>query len=87
LRTIRVLENTWKSEMRDLDQRADDKQYQVVVNDEDQHSIWPIGKKIPDGWMPTGFQGAKPDCLKHIAEVWTDITPKSLRNFHRDSSG
>lgn len=67
--------------MKDQDQQPDDKHYQVVVNHEDQHSIWPVGKQIPNGWARTGFQGTKSDCLENIAEVWTDITPKSLREI------
>ncbi|MGR9463070.1 MbtH family protein [Rhizobium leguminosarum] len=65
--------------MENQDQLFSDSEYHVVVNHEDQYSIWPVGRKIPDGWRSSGFRGSKADCLKHIAEVWTDITPKSLR--------
>jgi len=53
--------------------------YQVVVNHEQQHSIWADGQALPAGWTPTGFAGAKDDCLAHIDEVWTDMRPLSLR--------
>jgi MbtH protein len=53
--------------------------YLVVVNHEEQYSIWPDYKDIPAGWRATGFSGLKPACLAHIEEVWTDMRPLSLR--------
>ena len=53
--------------------------YLVVVNDEGQHAIWWADRTLPKGWRATGFEGAREDCLAHIAEVWTDITPLSVR--------
>lgn len=53
--------------------------YAVVVNDEEQHSIWPVAMPLPAGWSATGFEGPKAECLAHIDQVWTDIRPKSLR--------
>jgi MbtH protein len=53
--------------------------YLVVRNHEDQYSIWPDGRRIPDGWQACGTPRSKPDCLRHISEVWTDITPLSAR--------
>ncbi|MEN3540492.1 MbtH family NRPS accessory protein [Microbispora sp. ZYX-F-249] len=53
--------------------------YQVVINHEEQYSVWPLGRDVPDGWRPTGFTGAKEDCLAHIDEVWTDMRPLSAR--------
>jgi MbtH protein len=53
--------------------------FNVVVNDEEQYSIWPASRQIPAGWRRTGFQGPRPACLAHIETVWTDITPKSVR--------
>ncbi|WP_340384810.1 MbtH family protein [Streptomyces sp. SS7] len=59
---------------------ADDEQhYRVVVNAEEQYSIWPTDREIPRGWSQTGFDGPKELCLEHIAEVWTDMRPRSLR--------
>lgn len=51
----------------------------VVVNDEDQYSIWPDGREIPDGWRDAGFRGPRADCLAHVDTVWTDMRPRSLR--------
>jgi MbtH protein len=53
--------------------------FQVVVNDEDQYSIWPTDRDIPGGWHAEGASGAKDDCLAHIEIVWTDMRPRSLR--------
>jgi len=53
--------------------------YEVVVNDEEQYSIWPEGREIPLGWHAEGFAGPKEACLDHIETVWTDMRPKSLR--------
>jgi MbtH protein len=57
----------------------DSRLFAVVLNDEEQYSIWPQGKKIPPGWHETGFTGKKAECLAHIDTVWTDMRPLSLR--------
>jgi MbtH protein len=54
-------------------------EYQVVVNDEEQYSIWPADRDPPAGWRADGTRGPKAICLKHIEEVWTDMRPLSLR--------
>ncbi|RJL21435.1 MbtH family protein [Bailinhaonella thermotolerans] len=51
----------------------------VVVNDEEQYSIWAAGDPPPAGWHPTGFEGDREACLAHIDEVWTDMRPRSVR--------
>jgi len=51
----------------------------VVINDEDQYSIWEDSTTPPSGWYTTGFAGTKAECLAHIDEVWTDMRPRSLR--------
>ncbi len=53
--------------------------YHVVVNHEEQYSIWPSHKAIPAGWREAGKTGLKADCLAHIETVWTDMRPLSLR--------
>jgi MbtH protein len=53
--------------------------YDVVINHEEQYSIWLADRDVPTGWQRTGFSGAKQACLDHIAEVWTDMRPLSLR--------
>ncbi|MDQ2881481.1 MAG: MbtH family protein [Actinomycetota bacterium] len=55
------------------------RRYSVVVNGEEQHSIWPTDREIPHGWLPDGFAGTEEECCEHIDRVWTDITPASLR--------
>jgi MbtH protein len=57
----------------------DDRDYDVVLNHEDQYSIWPVGLAIPAGWKTVGTSGPKSDCLAYIKEVWTDMRPRSLR--------
>lgn len=51
----------------------------VVINDEDQYSVWPDGRDIPDGWRAEGFTGGRQECLDHIDGVWTDMRPRSVR--------
>jgi MbtH protein len=53
--------------------------YTVVVNYEEQYSIWPSHRELPRGWRSVGKEGRKADCLKYIDEVWTDMRPLSLR--------
>lgn len=57
----------------------DNRVYNVVLNDEEQYSIWLADRAIPAGWRATGFSGPKQQCLEHINEVWTDMRPLSLR--------
>ena len=53
--------------------------YVVLVNDEEQYSIWPGRKSVPAGWHTVGVQGPKAECLEYIDKTWTDITPLSVR--------
>jgi MbtH protein len=53
--------------------------YVVVVNGEEQYSIWPAGRKIPLGWRADGKEGSKAECLDYIEQVWTDMQPLSVR--------
>lgn len=62
--------------------------YRVVVNHEEQYSIWPDFKEIPNGWRDVGRQGPKDECLAYIKEVWTDMRPLSLRlRMEQDAAG
>lgn len=54
--------------------------YLVVVNDEEQYSIWPEDRVLPAGWRAEGTAGSKDACLDHIEKIWTDMRPKSLRD-------
>ena len=58
--------------------------YQVVVNDEEQYSIWPAHRETPLGWRTVGKSGSKAECLAYIKEVWTDMRPLSLRKRMED---
>jgi MbtH protein len=53
--------------------------YLVVLNDEEQYSIWDESMAVPAGWRAEGFAGVKDDCLAHIERVWTDMRPRSVR--------
>jgi MbtH protein len=53
--------------------------YKVVVNHEEQYSIWPAYRENPLGWFDAGKEGTKDECLTYIGEVWTDMRPLSLR--------
>jgi MbtH protein len=58
---------------------ADDVIFNVVVNHEEQYSIWPADRELPAGWRAVGKSGTKKECLAYIEEVWTDMRPLSLR--------
>ena len=57
--------------------------YKVVVNHEEQYSIWPADRENALGWKDVGKVGTKAECLEYIKEVWTDMRPLSLRNLPR----
>jgi MbtH protein len=61
------------------DSDENDIRYTVVLNDEEQYSIWPAHREVPAGWREIGTSGSKQQCLDHIDAVWTDMRPKSLR--------
>lgn len=63
----------------DREEHEDRTIYTVVVNHEEQYSIWPVDKELPLGWKAVGRRGLKDECLAYIKEVWTDIRPLSLR--------
>ena len=57
----------------------DGRTYLVVTNHEEQYSIWPESRVVPDGWRAVGKRGTKAECLAFIDEVWTDMRPRSTR--------
>ena len=57
----------------------DEELYKVVVNEEQQYSIWPLDREVPAGWKEAGKSGTKAECLAYIEEIWTDLRPTSLR--------
>lgn len=58
---------------------TDNGRYRVVVNDEEQYSVWPVRKANALGWHAAGYEGTRAECLAHIDRVWTDLRPRSLR--------
>lgn len=65
---------------------ADDIVYKVVLNHEEQYSIWPADRENPLGWHDAGMSGSKQACLAYINEVWTDMRPLSLRRAMEETS-
>ena len=63
----------------DRDEQEDLTVYKVVLNHEEQYSIWPADRENAPGWKDAGKSGSKQECLDHIKEVWTDMRPLSLR--------
>jgi len=61
------------------DEEDDGLIYKVVINHEEQYSIWPADRENPAGWHDGGVQGSRRHCLDHIEVVWTDMRPLSLR--------
>lgn len=64
----------------------EDTVFNVVINHEEQYSIWPDYKEIPAGWRAVGKKGLKPECLEYIEQVWTDMRPLSLRRFMQEQA-
>jgi MbtH protein len=62
-----------------IDDQENPSRYKVLVNHEEQYSIWPADRKNPLGWRDTGKSGDKAECLAYIKQVWTDMRPLSLR--------
>jgi MbtH protein len=61
------------------EEKEDTTTYKVVVNHEEQYSIWPVDRQNALGWTDAGKSGPKEECLGYIKEVWTDMRPLSLR--------
>ena len=62
------------------DEDSDPTTYRVVVNDEEQYSLWPAEFPLAPGWREAGFEGDRAACLAHIERVWTDMRPRSVRD-------
>jgi MbtH protein len=58
---------------------AEDTEFTVVLNEEEQYSIWPTFKVVPEGWREVGVVGVKTVCLEYIERTWVDMRPRSLR--------
>lgn len=68
------------------DEQEDTTIYKVVVNHEEQYSIWPADRENPLGWRDGGKSGLKKECLEYIKEVWTDMRPLSLRKHMEEQA-
>ena len=66
--------------------REDNTIYKVVVNHEEQYSIWPAERENALGWRDAGKSGFKDECLEYIKQVWTDMRPLSLRKKMQSSA-
>jgi len=62
-----------------MSEQTDGTLYRVVVNHEEQYSIWPAHRENAPGWQDAGMSGTRQECLDHVQEVWTDMRPLSLR--------
>lgn len=62
-----------------IQEAEDTRTYVVLVNHEEQYSLWLQGKDVPLGWSAVGKPGSKEECLAYVGQVWTDMRPKSLR--------
>ena len=66
---------------------GEDTEYLVVVNHEEQYSLWPGFREVPAGWTAVGPKGSRAECLAWIEENWTDMRPKSLREAMKQTGG
>lgn len=73
--------------MSDQEVADDGRTYKVVVNHEEQYSIWWADRENALGWTDVGKSGTKQECLAYIDEVWTDMRPLSLRRKMADAEG
>jgi MbtH protein len=71
----------------DKNEKEDTTIYKVVVNHEEQYSIWPAERDNPLGWREAGKRGTKAECLDYIKDVWTDMRPLSLRKQMEEAAG
>jgi MbtH protein len=62
-----------------FDFESDEARFKVLINHEEQYSLWPADLKVPGGWTETGILGSKSECDEYLKETWTDMRPKSLR--------
>jgi MbtH protein len=58
--------------------------FTVVINHEEQYSLWPTARPLPLGWSAVGFEGDREQCLTYIGKVWTDMRPASVRRLMDD---
>jgi MbtH protein len=61
------------------EQNPSTRRYLVLMNDEEQYSLWPAGKTVPSGWHAVAPEGTEQECLDYVDRAWTDMRPASLR--------
>ena len=66
------------------DEEADNRTYIVLINAEEQYSLWPKDNAIPNGWKSVK-EGTRAECLAYVKEVWTDMRPRSLRKHMEEA--
>ena len=59
--------------------------FKVVMNHEEQYSIWPVERESPNGWADLGKSGTKEECLSYIQDIWIDMRPLSLRKTMQET--
>jgi MbtH protein len=64
-----------------VDAMVDARTWRVVINNEEQYSIWFADRELPPGWRAEGTEGSREECLEHIGLVWSDMRPRSLRDY------
>jgi uncharacterized protein YbdZ (MbtH family) len=74
-----AVETTTEVQPLNINDEEDSMIYKVVINHEEQYSIWPAYRECPKGWKDVGKNGIKSECLEYIKEEWTDMRPLSLR--------
>lgn len=65
---------------------TDERRYRVVINTEEQYSMWPADLEVPAGWRTEGFEGTRRECASRVDEVWTDMRPAGLRRRMEESA-
>jgi MbtH protein len=75
---LAYLRCSWRMEVFSMEEE-DTREYEVLVNIEEQYSLWLAGQAVPNGWRQVGPRGKKQVCLDYVKEVWTDMRPLSVR--------
>lgn len=73
--------------MTTVETEADGQAFCVLVNDEEQYSLFPQGVPPPEGWRATGVEGERDHCLAFVDATWTDLRPRSLRKAQSAPAG
>jgi MbtH protein len=66
-----------------MDGADSEQQFKVLINNEEQYSLWPARKKVPMGWQEAGFAGSREACMAYVDDVWKDMRPASLSRLSR----